>query len=275
MSTKIIERIGDLISLIGCQKFEEGFCGAFQDLLNIRECTVFHFVNQVPQSLLVQSDSNQALAKELAADYVSGGYADDPNINTLDAELGVSVQVTDPEDIENTSFRHHFYRKPEFRQELAILGSQDGSLYYTSFYKKQSEEKFSKREVDTMRSVASVIVKLLHRHRQVRHLIDPAEAAEHTFSSMKSEDSREKILRHLQKVLASGRQKLSAREAEVCAAIILGYSTEAIALNLSISANTVATHRKRAYSKLGISSQNELFSNYFSKVREFQSVLGA
>jgi len=59
---------------------------------------------------------------------------------------------------------------------------------------------------------------------------------------------------------------LTQREADVCAAIALGYTTLGIGLNLGISVNTVATHRKRAYAKLGISCQNELFARYFDSL---------
>ncbi len=48
------------------------------------------------------------------------------------------------------------------------------------------------------------------------------------------------------------------RETEVCAAIVQGMTSEAIALKLGISVNTVLTYRKRAYMRLGISCQNEL-----------------
>lgn len=62
-------------------------------------------------------------------------------------------------------------------------------------------------------------------------------------------------------LLADG--EVSQREAEVCAYIAAGYTIGAISLNLGITQNTAATHRKRAYSKLRISSQNELFARYF------------
>ena len=51
---------------------------------------------------------------------------------------------------------------------------------------------------------------------------------------------------------------LSEREASVCTGIILGMTSEGIALDLGISVNTVRTYRKRAYARLMISSQNEL-----------------
>jgi DNA-binding CsgD family transcriptional regulator len=40
----------------------------------------------------------------------------------------------------------------------------------------------------------------------------------------------------------------------------MGYSNEAIALDLDLSFHSVRTYRRRAYLKLGITSQNELFS---------------
>jgi DNA-binding CsgD family transcriptional regulator len=46
----------------------------------------------------------------------------------------------------------------------------------------------------------------------------------------------------------------------VCARILSGYSSEAIASELGISLHSAFTYRKRAYDKLGIASQNELFA---------------
>jgi DNA-binding NarL/FixJ family response regulator len=54
---------------------------------------------------------------------------------------------------------------------------------------------------------------------------------------------------------------------------VLGYTVLGMSLNMRISVNTVATHRKRAYTKLRISSQNELFARYFDTVHRIQSKL--
>jgi DNA-binding CsgD family transcriptional regulator len=53
---------------------------------------------------------------------------------------------------------------------------------------------------------------------------------------------------------------LSEREAAVCVGIVTGHSNEAIALHLELSINSVRTYRRRAYAKLQITSQNELFA---------------
>jgi DNA-binding CsgD family transcriptional regulator len=52
---------------------------------------------------------------------------------------------------------------------------------------------------------------------------------------------------------------LSPREVEVCIRIMLGVTSEGIGIDLGISRNTVLTYRKRAYARLNISSQNQLF----------------
>lgn len=53
---------------------------------------------------------------------------------------------------------------------------------------------------------------------------------------------------------------LSARERETARLILRGYSSKAMAGRLAISPETVKVHRRNLYTKLGISSQSELFS---------------
>lgn len=78
---------------------------------------------------------------------------------------------------------------------------------------------------------------------------------------------RERLYRSVCEVLFLSGHGLTPREAEVCAAIVLGSKVTGTSRRLNISAHTVATHRKRAYSKLGIGSQNELFARYFDSLR--------
>jgi DNA-binding CsgD family transcriptional regulator len=53
---------------------------------------------------------------------------------------------------------------------------------------------------------------------------------------------------------------LTPREREVCERILLGYTSIGIGLDLNIALSSVLTYRKRAYEKLGIAAQNELFA---------------
>jgi DNA-binding CsgD family transcriptional regulator len=57
------------------------------------------------------------------------------------------------------------------------------------------------------------------------------------------------------------RSQLSPRENQVCDLLLLGCSSDAIALRLGISRHTVKDHRKQIFRKLGIASLAELFAS--------------
>lgn len=65
-----------------------------------------------------------------------------------------------------------------------------------------------------------------------------------------------------------GKSRLSPRECEVAHMILKGHSSESISRNLGISITTVKTHRQNLYAKLGLSTQQELFSLFLMSLQE-------
>jgi DNA-binding CsgD family transcriptional regulator len=92
---------------------------------------------------------------------------------------------------------------------------------YMNFYKAARDPAFGDGEVDGLLSLSGLVARALARHRA---------------------------------------PSLTERERQVCARIIAGFGTEAIALDLGIGMASVATYRKRAYGRLGIASQHALFA---------------
>ncbi|WP_374597998.1 helix-turn-helix transcriptional regulator [Sphingosinicella sp.] len=268
------DRLGEIVSTLGSREFGPQFYGLFRDLLDVEECTVFSFPDPSnPRSLVVEGNcaEQREAARKLASDYVSGGYLNDPNVKRPHSQVPIDIYITEADNIFNDEYRRHYYDTPELSHELVVLGNASGTLYYTSFYRKKHRHEFGESEIEIMSLMAGFMIKALHRHSELVRHTDSAGFNFIPSSSGETGEMRQKTLEHLKNVLVAGPHKLSQREAEVCAGIVMGYSTEAISLNCSISTNTVATHRKRAYAKLGISSQNELFLRYFLTVREFQS----
>jgi len=62
----------------------------------------------------------------------------------------------------------------------------------------------------------------------------------------------------IEAMLADHRPDMPMRELEVCARTIIGMTAQAISIDLGISISTVATYRRRAYSRMGICSAYEL-----------------
>jgi DNA-binding CsgD family transcriptional regulator len=63
-----------------------------------------------------------------------------------------------------------------------------------------------------------------------------------------------------------GRDALTPRECEVVKLVLRGYSTKSVSQALGISPGTVKVHRENIYSKLGVSSQAELFNLFIASV---------
>ena len=61
--------------------------------------------------------------------------------------------------------------------------------------------------------------------------------------------------------------ELSNRERQLVGLILAGYPTALIARRLSISVGTVKNHRLRIYRKLDITTERELFLQYFEQLR--------
>jgi DNA-binding CsgD family transcriptional regulator len=271
-----LDRFGDLVSTIGSASFGTEFYRLFSDDLAISECTVFSFPAAARPSRLVVEGADapeRARARRLASDYVLGGYRADPNVRGSLRGADIKVYLASPDKIGDHDYRRHYYDDPELGHELVMLGRAGETLYYVSFYRGREEQAFDDSELDRVTAASRFVLKALHRHNQLvcGELDDDEPIEQALLAPMAPGEQRERTLAYMRDVLLSSRHGLSPREAEVCAGIVLGYTTLAISLNCGISLNTVATHRKRAYAKLGISSQNELFVCYFSTVSQFQA----
>lgn len=86
-------------------------------------------------------------------------------------------------------------------------------------------------------------------------------------------DSRVELDRLVQQAAAEfGRDVLTPRECEVVKLVLRGYSTKSVSQSLGISPGTVKVHRENIYSKLGVSSQAELFNLFIASVSTAKTV---
>lgn len=245
--------IGELIQHLGEKEFDEYFFRFFDEVLGISYCTVFEYFGDQQARIILTVGSTAHTnnrTRKLAYDYVNGFFHDDPHRKKL-FEMEKSGHPewinSDPTKIEDEEYRKKFYDKPEFTHEL-ILPYKDGhhSLIAT-LYRNDALGPFTKDDESRASLYIELSLKLLNKHI----LLHSSGSDENALENVKP------YFRVYDLLIQHG--NLSPREAEICAMILLGYTTIGISLNLNISVNTVATHRKRAYRKLGIATQNELF----------------
>src|SRR5512141_2075301 len=86
-------------------------------------------------------------------------------------------------------------------------------------------------------------------------------------------ETRVELDRLVQQAAAEfGRDVLTPRECEVVKLVLRGYSTKSVSQSLGISPGTVKVHRENIYSKLGVSSQAELFNLFIASVSTAKTV---
>lgn len=265
---QVLDRIGELVTVLGTPAFGGEFFNLFNAELDVDECTVFAFSGERRPSAVILEGRCEEMRKsvnQLASAYVAGAFVRDPNVPKSARPQQPIVRTVCAADFADSEYRSQFYDEPRLAHELIVIGQAHDTLYYLSFYRHDRRALFREPELEAAQRLAHVAVKMIDKHCDFAPQQLPAAQPVPTLLEVPS-GSRAELLAHLRKVLLAQPCSLSPREAEVCAGIILGYTTLGISLNFGISLNTVATHRKRAYRKLGICSQNELFSRYFKTV---------
>ncbi len=254
--------VEDLVAFIGSDDFGAAFFSMFDRLFGIDHCTVFISSGTDPRACVAEARSPRAAlhVKTLADTYAGSSFATCPiwqRVTELSKEQHRTFLLV-PQDLDDLAYRHEYYIRPNIRQELAVTGALDGDRIYAAFYRENGREAFPTQALEWMERSGRLILRIVQKHSHcMSQRPGPAAPAAPT---------REQLFESVRAALTRDDRSITPREAEICAAIVLGYTVLGISMNLGISVNTVATHRKRAYAKLQISSQNELFARYFRLV---------
>lgn len=262
-----LDRMGDLVMSIGSGDFGGRFRSLVHNALDVAGCSAFVFNRHFePRSLIMEGGSEDARkAHQLVQEYIKSGNYGDAVTRIADGDFRADIYVICPEPVLGAN---HAYA---VANEIVILGKVADKVYYIGLSAGPCAEHFSRDEIDATKRLSGFILRTLHRHHELACVDEDGDDRSTIHDLDCPEELRAGTLDHLRDVMIAGPHRLTPREAEICARIIMGYSAVAISLNLSISTHTVATHRKRAYAKMGILSLNELFVRYFSTVRDFQS----
>ena len=150
-------------------------------------------------------------------------------------------------DITNPRYRQEIYDRYRLRERLSIVDRVRNRWIMVNLYRGRGSEPFSERDITRIRDMALLLVALAGKHAG---FAIPAGARRGRLES----------IRYLDSLLSEIEARLTPRERAVCARALAGQTVQGIASELEVRPPTVATLRRRAYSKLNISSLNELFA---------------
>lgn len=260
--------------MIGSPDFGGRFYHLMDSMIGIDQCTVFVSLRGSPEAVVAEArDENYAtVVRDLSGRYTETGFLRDPLWQRIKANASGAVEIIPMRTCEflDRDYRKQFYEKPNIGQELALITQAGDVGVYAGFYREAGHEEFSQSDVERLTVFARPTLATLHKHAEI---MDAAKPFTLSHACHQIPVTRDELLVRVRDAMMSEDNGLTPREAEICACIVLGYTVLGMSLNMSISINTVATHRKRAYAKMKISSQNELFARYFATVQQLQTPL--
>lgn len=216
------------LEALGSDTFAPVFAD-FVETLGVDQLMVFSIEDEAARCLLSRHFANAALAGELAAAYLDGGYMNDPLLPALKQSAKGTVQLRRLDDIMpamDDAYHQRSFDAPGLKAKTTVLAVGETLRLFVSFY---SAEPTGEACDPDLAQLAGRLA-LLHFERALDTGI-PAPLA-----------------------------VLSDREQAVCLGILKGRKAEAIAADLGVASSSVVTYRKRAYSKLGVSSRAGLFA---------------
>ncbi len=253
--SKCIDSIGDMafgMSLVNALKsiteFDYLVCFAYHQ--NEKPICLHHTFSPVNRVVFID-------------DYLKGPYLLDPFFKACDRKVDTGLyRLRDiaPDRFLQSEYYRSYYIQTGLAEEICYTFylSNDVAVVI-SLMRSDGSQRFSAREFKLLKKVVPIISSLAQQQWQ-----DVGGRFETKNSNLDTGDNQTIIKSTLDALFG---ERITPRETQVVAQVLEGHSSESIAKSLGISAGTVRIHRRNIYGKLQISSQQELFSIFFKKIR--------
>ncbi|WP_024517200.1 helix-turn-helix transcriptional regulator [Bradyrhizobium sp. Tv2a-2] len=244
---------GDIVPAvlaIGRPSFPQALIDTLRRVADVGHCMVFTFDGERATRCLLDV-GNIPTGADLGVAYAGHFHLADPNRETIFRERERSSPIVLPTFARRKygeRYRKIFFEDSAIVDKFATAIWIESACFYVNFYRTTAQGRFAPGQIQRLMQVSPAIGAAVARHFR-DDIGDPAAPEPDPFGKLAS-------------LFASCAPltRLTEREKEVCLRILAGFSSEAISADLGIGLHSTLTYRKRAYDKLGISSQNELFA---------------
>lgn len=240
----LFEALPSVITSIGYPEFSSKLFGAIQTVAGAEYITVFLSDRQSRAKLLVAENTGKpGECRKSATLYLERYWNFDPanTANTRDRDNPrIWYLHIKAKELRSNEYRSACYHALGLAERFSLIQNRGEETMRVNLYYHPRLEG-TRICFEQVIEYAPMLMATIWRHYDCVVSLDRT----HTFDTFKSR-------------LESVAPSLPRRELEVCTLISAGLTSEGIAIELGIGVNTVLTYRKRAYARLGISSQNEL-----------------
>ena len=259
------DHVARMVDHIDCDELPAQLIAGLSTLISFSMATIFILRGQ-SRPICIFENFPETVNKIGIDNFISGTYVLNPvyRAHLSGIEQGVyHLRDLAPDDYFSSGFTetHKVIEAPDEEiahltegwprgfEELVIAVPIDDVTIEIDLYRRYKDDGFSQADIEKLSSRVPVIGAIASKFWQLR-------------SDKLAPNPRDNSINDVYD--GFGAEVLSNREREVIQYVLRGHSSGSIALNLDISVTTIKTHRKRAYSKLNISSQSELFSMFLN-----------
>ena len=226
---------------IGRSDFPNVLIETLRRQADVGHCMVFSLSRAGAARCLLDA-GNIPIGGDLGAAYAGQFHESDPNRDALfENEGGAPLMLPAfAPRMYGARYRKIFFNNSGIVDKCATAIWTGDTCFYVNFYRIAVQGRFTAAQRERLQAIAPAIGASVARHFQEKATPEQSLA----------------VLFATRAPLAG----LTPREQEVCRRILAGFNSEAISQGLGISLHSTLTYRKRAYERLGISSQSELFA---------------
>lgn len=250
-----MDRVGDAPSMalasavaaLGGESFAAALLAALNARVAVDHVCLMRFADRARPPVLESASwrGGEHVASVQQA-YLAGQYRHDPNLR-VPAQAGVQVLLQRRAAIGQTSYRDACYGRSGLLERLTVATGDSGQLIALNLYRLESSGPFSDDDRAAIEALAQLLAALALKHVAILRM---------RLRSRDRGDRTEGAAARLSAICGA----LTRREREVLARVLVGMTSEGIALDLGIALTSVLTYRRRGYARVGVSSQAELFA---------------
>ena len=245
-----LNELGQLVSSLGKQSFSEQLLHSMKTMSGCDHCTfvTYDAADKQPHTLVCTGSIEKKLSLECSRLYDAHYYQLDPNfsiLTQLQQEGEVAVCRKKRNDIHSADYCKTLFDRCSVHEKVTVLYRVSGHVLGLNLYRLKNSRYAQPLTLEWIQSSTQLLSSLLQKHVQ---LLDDFQG-QHLDSHWLQQSIHLKF-----------NDMLTKREQQICLTILLGQTSDEIATNLNISVNTVLTHRRNTYEKLGIKTKNQLFA---------------
>jgi len=235
------------VAALGTARFAVELLAALNRMVAVDHLSLMRFADRTrPPVLESASWRGGTHVAEVQRAYLGGLYRFDPNLS-LPGRPGVEVLRLRREALAHLEYREACYIRAGLLERVTVATTTLGQRVFLNLYRLEPNGPFAASEFAAIEALSRFLAALAIKHVSMLGML------------LRSRDRVDRIAALAARLHAlDGR--LTRRETDVLSRVLLGITSEGIAIDLGIGINTVLTYRKRAYARLGVTSQAELFS---------------